>query len=60
MYLTIEFSQLMLKIYAVSYAGSFSCHAVNIHTLYEYFNICDKSVTLLQMPKQARQDVFGF
>ena len=37
--MTIELSQLMLNLYVLSYAGSFLRHAVDMHSLCEYYDL---------------------
>ena len=46
MYLTIKLSQLMVNLYLVSRAWSFSCHAVHMHSLCDYYDLCDQAAQL--------------
>ena len=39
MYMTIKLSQLMLNLYVLSHAESFSRHTVDMHSLCEYYNL---------------------
>ena len=41
MYMTIKLSQLLLNLYVVSCAGSFSRHAVYMLSLREYYDLYD-------------------